>query len=65
MSNPVSPSIAATSGSLLVLATTLMLAGGIATADTRSSGHVVTTSVTKLDLAALQASAFGDAEETR
>ncbi len=65
MSNPVPPSIAATSGSLLVLATTLMLAGGIATADTRSNGHVVTTSVTKLDLAALQDSAFGDADETR
>lgn len=64
MSHPVSPSIA-TSGSLVILATTLMLAGGMATADTRSSGHAVTTSVTKLDLASLQASAFGDSEDAR
>lgn len=31
----------------------------------QGAGHLVTTSVTRLDLTALKASAFGDAEETQ
>lgn len=31
----------------------------------QSAGHLVTTSVTRLDLTALKASAFGDADETQ
>lgn len=62
MFSPVLPSNSAASSTLLLVAS-LMLAGGIAAADTRSTGNIVTTSVTKLDLAALNASAFGDADD--
>lgn len=65
MSNPVVPSAIPHSGVLLLLASAVLLASGWAAADPRSTGHIVTTSVTKLDLAALTPNAFGDADEVR